>query len=132
MSIIFLCYSSDRYIQYSKVPSLHYQASLPRLPIPKLNDSCERYLKAIRPTLSDEEYQRTEKFVADFQRPGGSGECKWVAMKDEILVHKYSLNVVYQERLIAFDKENKHTSYISGKETFLEQLCYLVFHGLST
>ena len=23
---------------------------------------------------------------------------------------------MYQEKLIAFDKENKHTSYISGKE----------------
>ena len=26
--------------------------------------------------------------------------------------------LVYQERLIAFDKENKHTSYISGKEIY--------------
>ena len=28
-------------------------------------------------------------------------------------------SLVYQERLIAFDKENKHTSYIAGKETFM-------------
>lgn len=73
-----LCYSSsrDRYIQYSKVPTLHYQASLPRLPIPKLADSCSRYLKAVRPILNDEKYLQTEKHVAEFQRPGGSGECK--------------------------------------------------------
>ena len=26
---------------------------------------------------------------------------------------------MYQEKLIAFDKENKHTSYIAGKDTLM-------------
>lgn len=76
--VTILCYSSsrDRYIHYSKVPTLHYQASLPRLPVPKLTESCSRYLKAVRPIVNDEQYQQTEKFVAEFQQQGGIGECE--------------------------------------------------------
>jgi len=68
--------SRDRYIHYSKVPTLHYQASLPRLPVPKLADSCSRYLRAVRPLVDDAQFQKTEKVVAGFQQQGGNGECE--------------------------------------------------------
>lgn len=51
------------------------QADLPPLPLPTLSDTCERYLKSVRPLLSDEEFAHTEAIVADFCREGGEGEA---------------------------------------------------------
>ena len=55
---------------------MHYQASLPRLPVPKLADSCSRYLNAVRPMVDGPQFQETEKIVAEFQRQGGNGESR--------------------------------------------------------
>ena len=52
---------------------MHFQPSLPRLPIPKLPDSGQRYLAALRPILLDEEYAKTEKIVHEFVKEGSDG-----------------------------------------------------------
>lgn len=72
----------------------HFQYSLPRLPIPKLDKTCERYLTALKPILNDDEnaYKATEQLVADFR----AGDGKRL---DEQLRHKNALN--------------RNTSYIS-------------------
>lgn len=72
---------------------MHYQKSLPRLPIPKLEDTIKRYLAAQRPLLDDEQFKTTEKLAHDFQNGVGKQ---------------------LHEELVAQDKNNKHTSYISG------------------
>lgn len=84
---------SSEYLHKSMVPSMHYQKSLPRLPVPKLEDTIKRYLAAQRPLLSDEQFSNTEKLTQDFQ----SGVGKQL-----------------HEELVAQDKQNKHTSYISA------------------
>ena len=86
----------ERYIQTTVVPTLHFQPGLPRLPIPKLDKTCERYLAALRPMVSDEQFRETEAIVKEFGKEGGEGE---------------KLN----KRLIAKDRNNKHTSYITGE-----------------
>ena len=65
--------ANDKYLERSKIPTMHFQASLPRLPIPDLEATCQRYLRALRPVLSDEEYERTEKEVARFSKPQSDG-----------------------------------------------------------
>ncbi|XP_029939584.1 carnitine O-palmitoyltransferase 2, mitochondrial [Salarias fasciatus] len=85
--------SSSEYLHRSVVPSMHYQKSLPRLPVPKLEDTVRKYLAAQRPLLDDEQFQTTEKLAQDFQ----SGAGKQL-----------------HEELVAQDKKNKHTSYISA------------------
>ncbi|KAI4829198.1 hypothetical protein KUCAC02_023258 [Chaenocephalus aceratus] len=85
--------TSGEYLHQSVVPSMHYQKSLPRLPIPKLEDTVRRYLAAQKPLLDDEQFRTTEKLTQDFQ----SGVGKQL-----------------HEELVAQDKRNKHTSYISG------------------
>ncbi|XP_039984001.1 carnitine O-palmitoyltransferase 2, mitochondrial [Xiphias gladius] len=85
--------SSVEYLQRSVVPSMHYQKSLPRLPVPKLEDTIRRYLAAQRPLLDDDQFRTTEKLAQDFQ----SGVGKQL-----------------HEELVAQDKTNKHTSYISA------------------
>ena len=80
------------YIQRSRVPTMHFQASLPRLPIPKLEDSCRKYLNALQPILTANEWKDTSSFVSKFLTNEGPQ---------------------LQKRLIDQDARNKHTSYIS-------------------
>ncbi|XP_022914689.1 carnitine O-palmitoyltransferase 2, mitochondrial [Onthophagus taurus] len=87
------CFSGkNMYIQHSKIPTMHFQPSLPRLPIPKLELTCERYLAAQRPLLIDEYYHKTEDTVWKFRD-----------------THGKELQKLLKEN----DKQNKHTSYIS-------------------
>ncbi|XP_037975132.2 carnitine O-palmitoyltransferase 2, mitochondrial [Plutella xylostella] len=81
-----------QYLQRSKVPTMHFQKSLPRLPVPELGKTSERYLNALRPILTSQQYEEAVKRTNDFI----SNEGK-----------------VLQDKLILKDKANKHTSYIS-------------------
>lgn len=85
----------DPHLQHSKLPTMHFQDSLPRLPVPKLSDTCERYLRMQKVVLDDQEFQQTEKIVKEFSKPDGQGE-------------------ELQSRLVEGNKLNKHTSYITG------------------
>lgn len=55
-------------------PLYRYQKSLPKLPVPSLSETFEKYLKSVRPLVNDEEFENTKKVVADFLKPGGIGE----------------------------------------------------------
>ncbi|RDA87283.1 hypothetical protein CP532_1304 [Ophiocordyceps camponoti-leonardi (nom. inval.)] len=57
----------------SKGPMLRFQDSLPRLPIPTLEETAKRYLKSLHPLLSKAEYENSQQAVADFTKPGGVG-----------------------------------------------------------
>ncbi|XP_007944109.1 carnitine O-palmitoyltransferase 2, mitochondrial [Orycteropus afer afer] len=83
----------SQYLQRSIVPTMHYQDSLPRLPVPKLEDTIRRYLSAQKPLLDDGQFRKTEQICKSFEN--GSGK-------------------ELHEQLVAQDKKNKHTSYISG------------------
>lgn len=85
--------SSSEYLHRSIVPTMHYQKSLPRLPVPQLDDTIRRYLAAQRPLLDDEQFRITESVAKDFL--GGMGKQ-------------------LHEELVAQDKQSKHTSYISA------------------
>ena len=65
---------------------------LHRLPVPKLETTCERYLASQQCLLSPESYANTKKMVQDFLANDGPQ---------------------LQKMLVAQDKANKHTSYIS-------------------
>lgn len=71
---------------------MYFQSSLPRLPIPKLAETCSRYLKAQQPILTSTEWKKTSDNVAEFLANDGPQ------------LHK---------KLIKQDIKNKHTSYIS-------------------
>jgi carnitine O-acetyltransferase len=53
---------------------LRFEDSLPRLPVPTLEETAKRYLKSVHPLLSKTEYEATTKAVNDFVAPGGPGE----------------------------------------------------------
>lgn len=85
-----------QYLQQSIVPTDKFQKSLPRLPIPKLRETCDRYLASQRPLLDQNDFTQTEKLVNQFiNGPGPELDAE----------------------LRRQDKDNKHTSYISGPWT---------------
>jgi len=61
------------FLHRSIVPTDHFQASLPRLPVPKLEDTCRRYLAALTPVLAPEELLKSEKIVHAFRDGEGRG-----------------------------------------------------------
>lgn len=81
-----------QYMQRSKLPTMHFQKSLPRLPVPELNDTRDRYLNALKPLLTSDQYTEAIKRTDNFVSKEGAQ---------------------LQSKLIAKDKANKHTSYIS-------------------
>ncbi|XP_030636835.1 carnitine O-acetyltransferase [Chanos chanos] len=59
--------------QISDRPLVH-QEGLPKLPVPPLKQTCERYLAALDPLVSEEELSHTRELIAEFLRSGGVGE----------------------------------------------------------
>lgn len=58
----------------SKGAMLRFEDSLPRLPVPSLEETSRRYLKTLHPLLTKEEYAASEKAVAALSKPGGIGQ----------------------------------------------------------
>lgn len=58
----------------SKGPMLRFEDSLPRLPVPTLEETAKRYLKSLHPLLSKSEFDHSSKAVDEFLQPGGQGE----------------------------------------------------------
>ena len=54
---------------------MHFQPGLFRLPIPKLENTCDRYLAALKPVTPNEEaFAKTQELVEGFRRAGGVGQ----------------------------------------------------------
>ncbi|XP_075873815.1 carnitine O-palmitoyltransferase 2, mitochondrial-like [Nelusetta ayraudi] len=100
--------SPDEYLHRSVVPTMHFQRSLPRFPVPKLQDTMRRYLAVQKPQLDDNQFGITEKHAWDFLNGVG-----------------FKL----QEEFIVQDKNNKHTSY-NAELLSDKHLCqrYPLFH----
>lgn len=52
----------------AKGKMLRFEDTLPRLPVPTLEETCQRYLKSLHPLLTSEEYAASEKAVSKFQQ----------------------------------------------------------------
>ncbi|XP_059048863.1 carnitine O-acetyltransferase-like [Achroia grisella] len=57
----------------SAKPAVNVQ-NLPRLPVPKLTDTLNKYLKTVRPHLKDEEFAVTSQLIQSFGAEGGVGQ----------------------------------------------------------
>lgn len=58
-----------------------YEADLPKLPIPKLEDTCKRYLRCLEPLQDADEHERTKAVVEDFLASGEG--AKWQSRLEE-------------------------------------------------
>ena len=52
---------------------LRFEDSLPRLPVPTLEETSKRYLKSVHPLLNESEFAKTKKAVDNFVKPGSIG-----------------------------------------------------------
>ncbi|KAJ6642115.1 Carnitine O-palmitoyltransferase 1, liver isoform [Pseudolycoriella hygida] len=58
-------------------PSLYsFQEALPRLPVPKLNETISRYLRSMRPLLNDTEHEALSRRADEFLNGIGK-KCQW-------------------------------------------------------
>jgi carnitine O-palmitoyltransferase 2 len=83
-------HDDDNYFKRSILPTDHFQYSLPRLPIPKLELTCERYLSALKPILNDDEkaFDQTRQIVDDFR--SGDGKRLDAQLRQKNLVNRYT------------------------------------------
>ncbi|RDD37138.1 Carnitine O-acetyltransferase [Trichoplax sp. H2] len=58
----------------ASLSTFHYQSSLPKLPVPKLQDTFQKYLAAVRPLVDDEQYAKTLAEVSEFVQQDGLAE----------------------------------------------------------
>ena len=88
------CYGASGYREdSSKGPMLRFEESLPRLPVPTLEETAKRYLKSVHPLLNKSEYETTKKAVEEFTKPGSIGQG-------------------LQKRLLARREDPKHKNWI--------------------
>eukprot|EP00960_Hanusia_phi_P027250 746718-Hanusia_phi.AAC.1 len=64
--------ASKEYLQSTKIPTFHFQDSLPRLPIPELKDTSNRFLESAKPLVTPQELNVTQKLLNEFV--GGKGK----------------------------------------------------------
>lgn len=65
---------------------LRFEDSLPKLPLPTLEETSKRYLKSVHPLLTKPEYEATQKAVDAFIQPGSIGhelQKRLVARRDD-------------------------------------------------
>jgi carnitine O-palmitoyltransferase 2 len=80
------------YLQLSGIPTYHFQKSLPRLPIPPLEQTLKKYLDSTGPLLSPSEFDITKSIVEEFSKNEGPN---------------------LHAQLLAKDTANNQTSFIS-------------------
>lgn len=95
--------SDYEFLHKSNMNTYYFQKSLPRLPIPKLNKTIERYLDAQRPILTPEEFKQTEE------------NCKKFLSRGTLPVIKFKLTYINKSLLI-FQVEMNSTE-LSKKRT---------------
>ncbi|XP_053341857.1 carnitine O-acetyltransferase isoform X1 [Clarias gariepinus] len=63
-------------VSVTKIPGryLAHQESLPKLPVPPLKQTCDRYLTALEPIVDEEQLKHTRRLLEEFQLPGEVGE----------------------------------------------------------
>ena len=57
-----------QFLPRGRLPTYYFQKSLPRLPIPKLELTCQRYVESLQPLLEELQLRRTEKAVQSFEQ----------------------------------------------------------------
>ncbi|KAL7307502.1 hypothetical protein TKK_0000680 [Trichogramma kaykai] len=58
-----------------------FQGSLPRLPLPSVEDTAQRYLRSVRPLLDDDGYRRMEQLAREFQQGIGVKLQRYLILK---------------------------------------------------
>ena len=77
----------------STIPTMHFQKSMPKLPVPDLEKTTARFKDAVQPLLSENDFLEFSSVIDTFEKNDGAR------------LHK---------KLLDYAKENSHTSYITN------------------
>ncbi|PHH69562.1 hypothetical protein CDD82_7670 [Ophiocordyceps australis] len=96
---------------------LRFQDSLPRLPVPSLQDTAKRYLKSLHPLLTQTEFEASNAAVTEFIQPNGPG-------------------AKLQDRLLAKSQKDKNwlyewwndAAYLSYRDPVVPYVSYFYSH----
>lgn len=72
--VVLIAHSAGYREDKSKGPMLRFEDSIPRLPVPTLEETSKRYLRSVHALLNKSEYEHTKKAVEEFIKPGSIGE----------------------------------------------------------
>lgn len=92
--------------------------TLPKLPLPKLEDTCKRYLRALEALQDEEEHERTKGVVKGFLE-SGEGD-KWQNKLEE-----------YNSGVDSYIEEFWYESYLSFQDSVVLSLVRVCFDGSS-
>lgn len=59
-----------------------FQKPLPKLPVPDLKRTLEKYTELIQPILTPAQYAKTKDVVKEFGKPGGEGELLQIKLRE--------------------------------------------------
>ncbi|KAG8460394.1 hypothetical protein KFE25_011885 [Diacronema lutheri] len=77
------------YVQRTSVPTYHFQDSLPRLPIPRLAETIERYLYFARPLVPQAQLDATRELLARFGASEGPALQAELVRRDKATYSSY-------------------------------------------
>uniref|UniRef100_A0A8C7Q1C6 Carnitine O-palmitoyltransferase 1, muscle isoform n=1 Tax=Oncorhynchus mykiss TaxID=8022 RepID=A0A8C7Q1C6_ONCMY len=72
-----------------------FQTSLPRLPVPSVDDTITRYLESVRPLLDDEQYNQMEVVANDFKKDQAPKLQKYLILKSWWATNYVHMSVLY-------------------------------------
>lgn len=78
----FTCKNITRLCLCEYAINLSPQKPLPKLPVPNLQHTLEKYTELIQPILSTSQYAKTKDIVQDFGKPGAEGEYLQTKLKE--------------------------------------------------
>ncbi|XP_012716041.2 carnitine O-palmitoyltransferase 1, muscle isoform isoform X1 [Fundulus heteroclitus] len=58
-----------------------FQTALPRLPVPRVDDTIQRYLESVRPLLDSEQYNQMEMLASDFKETEAAQLQRYLILK---------------------------------------------------
>jgi carnitine O-palmitoyltransferase 2 len=77
----------DGLLHISAVPTMRFQESLLRLPVPTLQDTMRRYLRALEPLVHPEAFPRTTQLAHAFEGPAGEGPALQARLQAWVAAH---------------------------------------------
>ncbi|CAH1795027.1 unnamed protein product [Owenia fusiformis] len=118
-------------IDLESFPRWDLKKPLPKLPVPRLHDTIGRYLLAIQPLVSDEQYDKTAKLCRDFLESGGLGEelqekLLDIADESDNWVYQFWLDDMYMKPRLSLPV-NSNPGMVFPKQYFEDQDAQLRF-----
>jgi len=98
---------------------LRFEDSLPRLPVPTLEETATRYLRSVKPLLSKQEYDDTSKAVSNFTSPQGFGQ----ELQKRLMAKREDPNV----KNWIYDWWNE-TAYLAYRDPVVPYVSYFYSH----